>query len=301
MWFASSVVLLGFGCGTAHHAEEPQWALSEEQVRVVFPAHERADSAKVLILIDALHSQVPLRGLPADVLAGKKVTISLASQWPSGLYGRSSPIHYLIILPFAEAFSWEPDKLRRVIRHELAHIGLGTFLGYAQVPRWFDEGFAEWSVGGLTCEGEIRVRLEISMRRREQDPPPSLFVPGGLGRSRLRYDLFATFFEYIDEKWGRVVESGKLLDAVKANGVHLGLVRALGENVEALEDGWRSYLLDRYDGLPEHATQPNGITQESRYSRMNRQEKSRHRMRNEVRFDSSIRSATLPCAVPSRH
>ena len=53
----------------------------------------------------------------------------------------------------------------RVLEHEMAHIALAEFFDHrAVVPKWFDEGFAEWAAGGMTCEGRIRVEIEVRRR-----------------------------------------------------------------------------------------------------------------------------------------
>ena len=219
-----------------------------ERVRVVFPATADVDPRDAQRVVDAFESQAPLSGLPADVLAKKKITISLASQPVQSLDGWSSPIPGLIALPLEKALAWPAEKLHRVIRHELAHIGMGVFLNYDEPPAWFGEGFAEWVAGGLTCEGEARIRLDLLTRRRLSRAPPQLLGPTRPSRSRLSYDLFGTFFTYVNDSTGGAVDSGVLLESVRNYGVNIGIQRAVGVEPVELERDWQSYLLRRYGG-----------------------------------------------------
>lgn len=229
----------------------PVWALGNERVRVVFPRQDAVDPVKAQLLIDTFDELVPLPGFPLDILRGKRITLSLAAQPSQGVDGSADPFQRLIILPFSNAYKWEPAKLRRVIRHELAHIGMGIFFNYAMLAPWLQEGFAEWTAGGLTCEGETRIRVDMMMRRRLSRAPPNfLSVPTHVSQ-RLAYDYLGTVFDYIDESWGGIVTDGTLLAAVKEHGLHVGLQRVLAADLVELEEGWQSHLADHYDGLPE--------------------------------------------------
>lgn len=226
------------------------WTISSERVRIVFPTEESVDPEKARRLIEILEAQGSIAGLPPGTAADKRITVSLAAELPGGIQATSSAADRLIILPLDAALQWEPARLRRVTRHEMAHIGLGVFLDHAAVPVWFQEGFAEWAVGGLTCEGEVRIRLDLLTRRRKAEPTPRPFGSGGLDRSRLSYDYFATVFEYLEIRGKGVVADGRLLKAVKANGVTAGIAQLFGADFEELAEGWQVYLLGRYNGLP---------------------------------------------------
>lgn len=238
-------------CGLAFRSDLPfpaqhqLWALGDGRVRVVFPSKDAVDTAKARVLIEITKRQAPFPGLPPDILSGRRITISLAAQATPGLDARSFPDRGLIIFPLAQAFHWEPEKLRRVIRHDLVHLGVGVFLNYAPTPAWFDEGIAEWAAGGLTCEGETRIRVELALRRHRGRPPPVVVGADALGRSRLSYDLLATFLEFIDLRWNGIVKDGSLLKAVRSWGFDAGLARVLGQGLEVIHEAWQSDLLRR--------------------------------------------------------
>ena len=58
-----------------------------------------------------------------------------------------------------------PDKVGRVLRHELGHIALRKKVGDIYLPRWFDEGVAEYLAGGTTFSQQIRLAWAVLLRK----------------------------------------------------------------------------------------------------------------------------------------
>lgn len=201
-------------------------------------------------LLAAVADQGPFSGIKGADLSRIRITLEISSDISPGTISQSQPINGVNVLPPKAVHEWGEEDLQRVVRHELAHIGLGAILGYQGIPIWFHEGFAEWSTGGLTCEGEVRIRLDLLGRRSKGNPGPRLFGHNGMGRSRLSYDYFATFFEFLEARRPGVISSGVLLESVGDFGVLVGTSRVIGIKVEELEDRWLQYVLVRYDGLP---------------------------------------------------
>ena len=229
----------------------PLWAVANDRVRVVFPSEEALDSAKAQQLITLVERHTSIPGLPPDILAGRRLTISLAAEATFGIEGRAFPVSRLIVIPFDESDNWSREKLTRIVRHELAHIGLATFLDYAQTPIWFTEGFAEWAAGEMTCLARVRINIDFRMRRSEGRSPPRIAT---LGRTRLSYDYANTIFHFMDKGENGVVVKGALLKSVRDYGVVDGLAVATGTDLESLEALWWSYLSDRYGGVLDDLT-----------------------------------------------
>ena len=43
-----------------------------------------------------------------------------------------------------------PLSLRNVVKHELCHLYVHQYAGNRQVPRWLDEGIAQWASDGIS-------------------------------------------------------------------------------------------------------------------------------------------------------
>ena len=91
----------------------------------------------------------------------------------------------------------------RVLQHEWAHLGLNQFLPGLQIPRWFDEGYAEWASGGWNPTEGWRLRVAMAMGRTPQLDSLVLDWPRDRDRAELAYLLSATAVEYL------MVESGE--------------------------------------------------------------------------------------------
>lgn len=219
-------------------------------VRVVFPVGTSVSLNQGYELIREVTSQDPLPGFPVGFDAQPKITISLATEPREGQDAWSSAETGLIALPLRGALKWDRAKLHRVIRHELAHIQLGRFLRDQEVPLWFEEGFAEWASGGLSCAGALRLSLELRVRQRIGKEVPSLRLPGIDVRSRVAYDFFVSFFDYLEGQHSGVIGSGALLSATATHGLEKGLLTSTGVSLERLEALWQVYLLERYRETP---------------------------------------------------
>jgi hypothetical protein len=215
-------------------------SIANPRTRIVFPAGVRPDASIGERLLGLRDNNAQLPGLPEHLLLVKRITISLAADPVPGLDASSSAVDGLIVLPYDEAITWTTDKLRRVLRHELAHIATGIYMDYARLPIWFEEGFAEWVAGGLTCEGAKRLRSDLAGLSRQQLSSRPVTILGG-GRSRLHYDYYSTFFEFVDSRW-HVLQSGALMQLVREKGVEEGLEAALGASIASVLTDWAGYV-----------------------------------------------------------
>lgn len=220
--------------------------ISSGHVRVVAAAGV-ADSATYQRVIRAFREQAPLPGLPPGLVEKQLVTISLAARMGEGTDAWAAPASNLIVMSLSDIAVWSRQRLHRVLRHELAHLGLARYLGGNDQALWFREGFAEWVASGVTCEGETRIRIYLHERTRGGNEPALLTLTGA-AYPRLRYDLYASFFAYLEERSRAAVSRGELLSNVRALGLEAGMIRTFGANLTALEAGWRGYLGRRYGG-----------------------------------------------------
>jgi len=224
----------------------PLREFASAEVRIVGPATIEISEGEVQRMVEAFKEQGPVPGLPRGVLDKKNITISLAAAPIAGLDGWSSPVQGLITLPLERVARWDDNGLYRAMRHELAHVALGVYMDYESTPVWVAEGFAEWVAGGLTCEGEARIRLDLLVH--EAEGRPLLVDASRSQRSRLQYDYFTSFFEFL-ETWGDgVVSNGELLEAIREIGANEGIERTLGLSLRDVEARWWVYVRENYSG-----------------------------------------------------
>ena len=129
------------------------------ETRVVGPVtlrYQPVDSLLALEVGEAFALMPPLPGLPEGVDAAVEVVLArtqedfasatggFAPHWSAGV---AIPSRGRIVLP-----AWQGSSLLRgqggqLLRHEWAHIATYRASGGRRAPRWFSEGYAEWSAG----------------------------------------------------------------------------------------------------------------------------------------------------------
>jgi len=230
-----------------------------DKVRIV-TSEGITQSANAIQRVNRLVVDQPLLpGLPRGLLATRTITISLIRERLDGIDARAFPSDLVIAIPATAVESWTDSKLRRVLRHELMHLALGAALGYAHVPAWFSEGFAEWGSESLSCEAEARLRLDAVIYGGQSPNIPQLSVKIRNHIDRLGYDYLQTFFEFLDGRPGHLVSSGRMVESVREHGVVAGLEKAFRANLRSLEGEWHGYLRRRFGSFPSGFTCPPSV------------------------------------------
>jgi hypothetical protein len=161
------------------------------------------------LIADELRNQPPLPALPAAAPAfGKPIRIILADndahfnaitnnaipEWGAGV---ADPVNGIIVLPWYGGGRAANSDMRRVLRHELAHIALHRYLAPARIPRWFNEGYATWAAGELDLEGEWQLRLAFATRKAPPLDSLELSFPRATEDARIAYLLSASVVTYL--------------------------------------------------------------------------------------------------------
>ena len=200
--------------------------------------------------MEAAKQQLPLRGFRTDVLDEIRVTVSLVEKRREGYEGWAFAVQSVVVIALDDVALWDDDKLRRVIRHEVSHVGMARVLGGRVAPIWFSEGFAEWAAGGPDCAGQVRLGLNVLTRYAGGRALGHLDNPDRVSRNA--YDLYASFFSFIEDRYPGPLEEGALLVAVREEGVRDGIENTFGKTVEELEREWQQHLFSVFvdGGIP---------------------------------------------------
>lgn len=230
---------------TAQPANPPVHEIKAGWFRVIAPAGVVPDRTYQRI-VSAARSQLPLPGLPYDVLQSKQVTVSLALRMNADIVGWASTSDGLVVLRLSDVEGWDDMELYRNLRHELAHVALSRYLRDAAVPRWLSEGYSEFAAGGVTCEGEVRLSLLFRRGQRLQGGTLSQIRLDEIGNTRVGYDAAASFFEFLEASSKSSVSTGVMFANVRHFGVDGGLRRTFGASIEELERRWRTLARRKY-------------------------------------------------------
>ena len=183
--------------------------------------------------------------LAPDEASFAALTGGAVPDWSAGV---AIPARRQLVVPvYATARALAGERVR-VLRHEWAHLGLHQHLAGRRIPRWFDEGYAEWASGWDRSEG-WRLRVLLAMGRTPPLDSLTLDWPRDEASARAAYLLSATAVEYL------VLESGErglaaLLDRWNASASLDDALRATyGVTQEQLEEHWRAFVRTRYGWL----------------------------------------------------
>lgn len=155
----------------------------------------------------------------------------------------------LIVMDYSK-MDRSPFDLRATFEHELCHLLLHQNLAPSVIPKWLDEGVAQWASGGIAellnpAEKDILKQAVLSNNLLALKDIASTFPEESRGLL-LSYEESRSFVEFIVHEYG----AGKLLSVLNGlkNGgsIEEGVYENLSTEMNALEQRWRKGLLRKY-------------------------------------------------------
>jgi len=236
-------------------AGEPYRPIRGTRVAVYFAPRDAPVAERVLELLEG---QPPLPGLPDSVPsrvigvlahgpeAFDELTGGLVPEWRAGV---AMPDARMLIIPTGEGPRVLDPEGRRTLRHEWAHLGLHEYLGDLRVPRWFDEGYAQWASGGFDLTEAWRLRILLAFGRAPTMDSLELRWPAGRENARSAYVLAASAIAFLLESGG---ERGLavFLDRWREERSFDGAFRGtFGVTPDQFEEDWKRHVRSRYGWL----------------------------------------------------
>ena len=220
-----------------------------------FARQDSLIAERVLQLVD---QQAPLpgllEGLPTDVdavlahtpEAFDELTGGVVPEWRAGV---AIPALNMFVIPTSEGSRVLDGEGRRTLRHEWAHLGLHAAMGDLRIPRWFDEGYAQWASGGFDLAEAWRLRVLIAMGRTPALDSLALQWPSEREQARTAYLLAASAVTYL---LGNSGERGLALFLERwreDRAFESALRRTFGITTGQFEEDWKEHVRDRYGWL----------------------------------------------------
>ena len=236
-------------------AGEPYLSLAGERAWIHFAREDSLVAERVLELVDA---QAPLPGLPEGGPSGVSVVLThgpqafdeltggVVPEWRAGV---AIPAANLLVMPSGEGPRVLDGEGRRTLRHEWAHLGLHGYLGDLRVPRWFDEGYAQWASGGFDASEAWRLRVLMALGRAPAMDSLTLRWPAGREQARSAYLLAASAVGYLLESSG---ERGLRVFLERWRDVRsfdVALLRTFGVTPGQFEEDWKQHVRARHGWL----------------------------------------------------
>ncbi len=222
------------------------------RVEILYWPGNEGRATRALRVLEA-HAHLP--ALPLEVPARAQVVLApdetIWAAWTGGAVphwgaGVAIPSLDRIVIPLFRAPWTGGASEDRILRHEWAHLGLHEHLAGVGLPRWFDEGYAQWSSGGWDATAGWRLRVALA---RGTAPPLgdlTLAWPRGRGEAELAYLLSASAVEFLVREHGvrglevlleRWVEVGNFEGAFRAT---------FGMTTARFEERWLDHVRRRF-------------------------------------------------------
>lgn len=233
----------------------PYRSLPGQRASIHFAPEDSLVAVRVLELLDG---QAPLPGLPDSVpsnvvavlahtaAAFDELTGGVVPEWRAGV---AIPSARMLVMPAGEGPRVLDPEGRRTLRHEWAHLGLHAWLGDLRAPRWFDEGYAQWSSGGFDATEAWRLRVLLALGRAPPMDSLALQWPSGREEARTAYLLAASAISLLLEPAG---ERGLELFFMRWREVRSfdeALRTTFGVTPGQFEEDWKRHVRSRYGWL----------------------------------------------------
>jgi hypothetical protein len=204
--------------------------------------------------VEAISARAALPGLPDSVparavfyLAPNEETWDFLTggevpEWGAGV---AIPSLGIAVIPLFAA-SEGPGERERTAVHEWAHLGLHEYLAGLQIPRWFDEGYAQRAAGGWDFERAWRLRLALATGAAPPFDSLALAWPRGSTEAELAYLLAGSAVDYLAEDSGDR-GLGVLLSRAREEGSFEAAFRGTyGLTTDGFESRWIAHVRRRY-------------------------------------------------------
>jgi len=139
-----------------------------------------------------------------------------------------------------------PFSLRAVLKHELCHLLLHAAVPANALPRWLDEGIAQWVSDGV---GELMITDDAALLNKallsERALPLSSLAhefPASRELLPLAYAESRSFVEYLAARFGAASIPTLLGHLSEGKNVQLAFIETFSESLAELERGWKSSL-----------------------------------------------------------
>jgi len=155
------------------------------------------------------------------------------------------PQRKLIVIDYSRMIS-RPFTLRTILKHELCHLLLHSHIESGKLPRWLDEGIAQWVSEGI---GEIVMQRNRSILERAMLTGTYIRLrhleyrmPDSGNDLLLAYEESKSIVEYIRSKFGKegiLKILGHLKDGDK---IYTAVRKSLALSLPDLEERWQKHV-----------------------------------------------------------
>ncbi|MEW6110119.1 MAG: peptidase MA family metallohydrolase [Nitrospirota bacterium] len=143
-----------------------------------------------------------------------------------------------------------PFDLPATLKHELCHLILHTEIQSSNLPKWLDEGVAQWASGGIAdiINPENKDILKQAVLSGSLPPLNDIqrTFPAAHRGLILSYQESRSFIEFIVSEYGEDKLISIMHSLKSSLSIENAVLNNLGEELNMLEQKWRKNLVKKY-------------------------------------------------------
>lgn len=229
--------------------------LVEGELTVVFDESGRGVAEEVAAAYPGLKTELA-EALGLEAYFNSRVTLVLLREEEFRKLAGTAPIvafassrENTVVVGLLRAVN-DPSHFSAVLKHELAHLYLASYIKEENLPRWLNEGVSEWASGGVSELLSVgrSTELEKATLLGKLIPLENLerSFPRDDKRLRLAYEESLSFVEFIVDEYGHKGLRAVLGHLSEGEGVNEAFLSGLGVELEELEKRWHDRLAIRH-------------------------------------------------------
>jgi len=230
-------------------AEQELTALSSHDVMVLYPETLKDAAADIVRLYPPLRNELE-RVLEWHI--GKRPRVFLINDAARFADMVGSP-HVLAVADASRniiaidytRITVQPLTLPSVLKHELCHILLGQHIKREFLPRWLDEGIAQWLSDGITemaLQSSGAIPSAVLARNHFAFKKLDAVFPRNPDAMRIAYAQSKSMVNYLRDRFGTETLRDILTDLSRDRSIDEALRGHVGLSLKELESQWTDHL-----------------------------------------------------------
>ena len=144
----------------------------------------------------------------------------------------------------------QPVDVEKTLDHELSHALFHAAVGENEVPRWFDEGLAQWQARELDIERIVRLSGAVFTGRLIALDKLEEHFPSHVADVHLAYDESYEFINFLVGEYGPARFAVLIKTLARGLRIEAALLQTYGKRLDELENDWHASLRLSYAWLP---------------------------------------------------
>ena len=169
---------------------------------------------------------------------------------PGWAAGTAYPSRQLIFIRQPVGADLTYNDIAEVVTHEYTHIAVGYYLNEKEIPRWFEEGVADFISSGRSWSAAATIGIASLSGRLISFEALDSYWPSSQSEADIAYAQAADFVDFIESRYGPGAIRAILEKIQKTGDFNSAVIMVTGKPLQALEYAWLDHVIKKYRWIP---------------------------------------------------